>query len=162
MTRDGSVTSARCRVRNDFEHVSTWSYARQHFDTNDWARIALRVPDRPDGLSCSFFDNVIFKLSPSRNAAVTEDPPTTYYCSNLSITSFQSPFEDCLEIPRAFEFGSHIGEMCDYTQVQYTCSHLRYVVRAWCTRHQETHKRRPANVTAVHVAMLLRRLHVVN
>ncbi|KAH7383312.1 hypothetical protein BKA66DRAFT_93621 [Pyrenochaeta sp. MPI-SDFR-AT-0127] len=39
--------------------------------------------------------------------------------------------------------------MCDYTQVQYKCSHLRYVVRAWCTKYQETHKRCPANVVAI-------------
>ncbi|KAF2036715.1 hypothetical protein EK21DRAFT_51355 [Setomelanomma holmii] len=41
--------------------------------------------------------------------------------------------------------------MCDYTQVQYKCSHLRYVVRAWCTKYQETHKRCPANVVAMQV-----------
>jgi hypothetical protein len=51
--------------------------------------------------------------------------------------------------------------MCDYTQVQYKCSHLRYVVRAWCTKYQETHKRCPANVVAVYVTVLAERLHVV-
>ncbi|KAH7092979.1 hypothetical protein FB567DRAFT_160499 [Paraphoma chrysanthemicola] len=40
--------------------------------------------------------------------------------------------------------------MCDYTQVQYKCAHSRYVVRAWCTKYQETHKRCPANVVAMH------------
>ncbi|KAH8690395.1 hypothetical protein GQ44DRAFT_636909 [Phaeosphaeriaceae sp. PMI808] len=39
--------------------------------------------------------------------------------------------------------------MCDYTQIQYKCSHLRYVVKAWCTKYQETHKRCPANVVAM-------------
>ncbi|KAF2628694.1 hypothetical protein BU25DRAFT_338994 [Macroventuria anomochaeta] len=39
--------------------------------------------------------------------------------------------------------------MCDYTQVQYKCNHVRYVVRAWCTKYQETHKRCPANVIAI-------------
>ncbi|KAF2271571.1 uncharacterized protein EI97DRAFT_262644 [Westerdykella ornata] len=39
--------------------------------------------------------------------------------------------------------------MCDYTQVQYKCSHLRYIVRAWCTKYQETHKRCPVNVIAI-------------
>ncbi|RMZ67642.1 hypothetical protein GMOD_00001598 [Pyrenophora seminiperda CCB06] len=39
--------------------------------------------------------------------------------------------------------------MCDYTQVQYKCTHVRYVVRAWCTKYQTTHVRCPANVTAV-------------
>ncbi|KAF2866915.1 hypothetical protein BDV95DRAFT_504002 [Massariosphaeria phaeospora] len=39
--------------------------------------------------------------------------------------------------------------MCDYTQVHYKCSHLRYIVRAWCTKYQETHKRCPANVVAI-------------
>ncbi|KAF2806341.1 uncharacterized protein BDZ99DRAFT_93792 [Mytilinidion resinicola] len=41
--------------------------------------------------------------------------------------------------------------MCDYTQVHYKCSHLRYTVRAWCTKYQETHKRCPANVVAMRV-----------
>ncbi|KAH6881473.1 hypothetical protein BKA58DRAFT_371629 [Alternaria rosae] len=39
--------------------------------------------------------------------------------------------------------------MCDYTQVQYKCTHVRYVVKAWCTKYQQTHVRCPANVTAV-------------
>ncbi|TID15221.1 hypothetical protein E6O75_ATG08474 [Venturia nashicola] len=39
--------------------------------------------------------------------------------------------------------------MCDYTQVEYTCTHTRYTVRAWCIKYQETHKRCPANVTAI-------------
>ncbi|KAF2799300.1 hypothetical protein K505DRAFT_231410 [Melanomma pulvis-pyrius CBS 109.77] len=39
--------------------------------------------------------------------------------------------------------------MCDYTQVHYKCTHLRYTVRAWCTKYQETHKRCPANVVAI-------------
>lgn len=44
-----------------------------------------------------------------------------------------------------------LTDMCDYTQVQYKCNHLRYVVRAWCTRYQETHKRCPANIVAMQV-----------
>ncbi|CAI6318316.1 unnamed protein product [Periconia digitata] len=40
--------------------------------------------------------------------------------------------------------------MCDYTQVHYKCSHLRYTVRAWCTKYQQTQKRCPANVVAVY------------
>ncbi|OCL00409.1 uncharacterized protein K441DRAFT_535501 [Cenococcum geophilum 1.58] len=39
--------------------------------------------------------------------------------------------------------------MCDYTQVHYKCTHLRYTVRAWCTKYQETQKRCPANVVAI-------------
>lgn len=27
-----------------------------------------------------------------------------------------------------------IRRMCDYTQVEYHCNHLRYIVRAWCTK----------------------------
>jgi hypothetical protein len=38
--------------------------------------------------------------------------------------------------------------MCDYTQVQYKCSHLRYTVRAWCTKYQQTHVRCRVNVVA--------------
>ncbi|KAF2165311.1 hypothetical protein M409DRAFT_24161 [Zasmidium cellare ATCC 36951] len=39
--------------------------------------------------------------------------------------------------------------MCDYTKVEYACGHLRYTVRAWCLKYQETHKRCPANVVAI-------------
>ncbi|KAF2179140.1 hypothetical protein K469DRAFT_513870, partial [Zopfia rhizophila CBS 207.26] len=39
--------------------------------------------------------------------------------------------------------------MCDYTEAHYKCSHLRYMVRAWCTKYAETHKRCPANVIAL-------------
>ncbi|EME84067.1 uncharacterized protein MYCFIDRAFT_152346 [Pseudocercospora fijiensis CIRAD86] len=39
--------------------------------------------------------------------------------------------------------------MCDYTKVEYACGHLRYTVRAWCIKYQETHKRCPANVVAI-------------
>ncbi|KAF2089420.1 hypothetical protein K490DRAFT_37101 [Saccharata proteae CBS 121410] len=39
--------------------------------------------------------------------------------------------------------------MCDYTQVQYKCTHQRFTVRAWCTKYQETHKRCPPNIVAV-------------
>lgn len=39
--------------------------------------------------------------------------------------------------------------MCDYTQVEYACGHLRYTVKAWCTKYQETQKRCPANVIAI-------------
>ncbi|KAH8701176.1 hypothetical protein GQ44DRAFT_632458 [Phaeosphaeriaceae sp. PMI808] len=39
--------------------------------------------------------------------------------------------------------------MCDYTQAQYKCTHLRYTVRSWCTKYQETQKKCPANVVAI-------------
>ncbi|KAF1813954.1 hypothetical protein P152DRAFT_299083 [Eremomyces bilateralis CBS 781.70] len=39
--------------------------------------------------------------------------------------------------------------MCDYTQVEYACGHLRYTVKAWCVKYQETHRRCPANVVAI-------------
>ncbi|KAF2720190.1 hypothetical protein K431DRAFT_227085 [Polychaeton citri CBS 116435] len=38
--------------------------------------------------------------------------------------------------------------MCDYTKVEYSCGHVRYLVRAWCVRYQETHRRCPPNVVA--------------
>jgi len=58
--------------------------------------------------------------------------------------------------------------MCDYTRVEFVCTHLRYTVRAWCRlapmvqrdrltlillptgiEYQKTHKRCPPNVVAV-------------
>ncbi|EMC98501.1 hypothetical protein BAUCODRAFT_67388 [Baudoinia panamericana UAMH 10762] len=39
--------------------------------------------------------------------------------------------------------------MCDYTQVEYKCGHLRFTVRAWCVRYQETHVRCAPNIVAI-------------
>ncbi|RAL67909.1 hypothetical protein DID88_008634 [Monilinia fructigena] len=39
--------------------------------------------------------------------------------------------------------------MCDYTQVEFRCGHVRYTVRAWCTNYETTHRRCPPNVVAV-------------
>jgi len=39
--------------------------------------------------------------------------------------------------------------MCDYTQVEYKCGHVRYIVKAWCERYQQTQQRCPPNVVAV-------------
>ena len=41
--------------------------------------------------------------------------------------------------------------MCDYTQVEYSCGHLRYIVKAWCTSYPETQKRCPLNVVEMSV-----------
>lgn len=45
--------------------------------------------------------------------------------------------------------------MCDYTQVNYKCGHVRYLVKAWCIRYQQTHERCAPNVVAVYVFSLL-------
>ncbi|KAJ5035570.1 uncharacterized protein L3040_008036 [Drepanopeziza brunnea f. sp. 'multigermtubi'] len=39
--------------------------------------------------------------------------------------------------------------MCEYTQVEYRCGHVRYTVRAWCIDYETTHKRCPPCVVAV-------------
>ena len=39
--------------------------------------------------------------------------------------------------------------MCDYTQVEFRCGHVRYTVRAWCTSYETTHKRCPPTVVAI-------------
>ncbi|TVY42536.1 hypothetical protein LSUB1_G003631, partial [Lachnellula subtilissima] len=39
--------------------------------------------------------------------------------------------------------------MCNYTQVEYRCGHVRYTVRAWCTNYETTHKRCPPSVVAI-------------
>lgn len=45
--------------------------------------------------------------------------------------------------------------MCDYTQVEFRCGHVRYTVRAWCTTYETTHKRCPPNVVAVEFRYVL-------
>ncbi|KAH8647258.1 hypothetical protein BX600DRAFT_518532 [Xylariales sp. PMI_506] len=37
--------------------------------------------------------------------------------------------------------------MCDYTQVQYYCDHLRFRVQRWCSSYERTHKVCPPRVT---------------
>ncbi|PMD55359.1 uncharacterized protein K444DRAFT_538435 [Hyaloscypha bicolor E] len=38
--------------------------------------------------------------------------------------------------------------MCDYTQVEFRCGHVRYTVRAWCGNYETTHKRCPPSVVS--------------
>ncbi|EFR03781.1 hypothetical protein MGYG_09138 [Nannizzia gypsea CBS 118893] len=38
--------------------------------------------------------------------------------------------------------------MCDYVEVNYECSHIRLLVRAWCVVYQKTQKRCPPNIVA--------------
>jgi hypothetical protein len=44
---------------------------------------------------------------------------------------------------------SLLSIMCDYTQVEFRCGHVRYTVRAWCTNYETTHKRCPPSVVAI-------------
>ncbi|PMD61272.1 uncharacterized protein K444DRAFT_525885, partial [Hyaloscypha bicolor E] len=39
--------------------------------------------------------------------------------------------------------------ICDYTQVEFYCDHIRYTVRAWCTNYETTYKRCPSSVVAI-------------
>lgn len=50
---------------------------------------------------------------------------------------------------------SEVIVMCDYIQVQYKCGHLRFIVKAWCVKYQETHIRCPVNVVALWVSLRL-------
>lgn len=43
----------------------------------------------------------------------------------------------------------NLPQMCDFTKVEYKCSHLRYIVRAWCVAYQRSHVRCPLNVVAM-------------
>ncbi|EAS36227.3 uncharacterized protein CIMG_01581 [Coccidioides immitis RS] len=36
--------------------------------------------------------------------------------------------------------------MCDYTEVEYMCGHVRYLVKAWCVEYQRTQQRCSPNV----------------
>ncbi|KAH6670178.1 hypothetical protein B0J14DRAFT_517209 [Halenospora varia] len=39
--------------------------------------------------------------------------------------------------------------MCNYTEVELRCGHVRYIVRSWCPTYSETHKRCAPQVVAV-------------
>ena len=39
--------------------------------------------------------------------------------------------------------------MCDYTQVEFRCGHVRYIISAWYTNYETTHKHCPPNVVAI-------------
>ena len=71
-------------------------------------------------------------------------PPPNVTLSDLSSFSASSFVATLITTDACCPLG-----LCDYTQVHYKCSHLRYTVRAWCTKYQETHKRCPANVVAM-------------
>lgn len=39
--------------------------------------------------------------------------------------------------------------MCNYTQVEFRCSHIRWTVRSWCTRYETTHIRCQPSIVAI-------------
>ncbi|KAI1471796.1 uncharacterized protein F4812DRAFT_192942 [Daldinia caldariorum] len=41
--------------------------------------------------------------------------------------------------------------MCDYTQVEYCCQHLRFVVQRWCSVYERTNKVCAPNVTHLEI-----------
>ena len=41
--------------------------------------------------------------------------------------------------------------MCDYTVYRKKCGHYLYLVKAWCLRYQQNHKRCPPNVIEFNV-----------
>ena len=72
-------------------------------------------------------------------------PPRTRKLSkfsrNSTIPTFQPRFHNTHSSPNF--------TMCDYTQVEFRCGHVRYTVRAWCTNYETTHKRCPPSVVAI-------------
>jgi hypothetical protein len=59
---------------------------------------------------------------------------------SILVLHYQSPASDLRHSPSA---------MCDYTQVEYECGHLRFIVRAWCENYETTHRRCPPTVVAI-------------
>ncbi|KAK4117412.1 hypothetical protein N656DRAFT_699712 [Canariomyces notabilis] len=37
--------------------------------------------------------------------------------------------------------------MCDYTQREHACEHIRWIAARWCRQYTITHKRCPPNIT---------------
>jgi hypothetical protein len=60
---------------------------------------------------------------------------------NTTVPTFQPSFHNSHSSPNF--------TMCDYTQVEFRCGHVRYTVRAWCTNYETTHKRCPPSVVAI-------------
>lgn len=65
------------------------------------------------------------------------------HCCNIDLRTL-------CQIP-ARTHDSQFFNMCDYTQVDFACSHKRYTVRSWCIKYQETHKRCIPNIVAMYV-----------
>ncbi|KAH8797824.1 hypothetical protein F5884DRAFT_147560 [Xylogone sp. PMI_703] len=55
----------------------------------------------------------------------------------------------CLPCIKLIDVSLAPNIMCDYTQIEFRCGHVRYTVRSWCTIYETTHKRCPPNVVAV-------------
>jgi len=45
--------------------------------------------------------------------------------------------------------------MRDYTEVKHKCQHRKYIVKAWCTKYQDTHIRCAPNVIEMSVPIIL-------
>jgi hypothetical protein len=73
--------------------------------------------------------------------------PPSHHISK-SLKSASPHFSSTLFKPRHY-FPRRLPTMCDYTQVEFRCGHVRYTVRAWCTNYETTHKRCPPSVVAI-------------
>lgn len=106
----------------------------------------VRVPDRTDVLLLRLDPLSYIKRGPLRCPMIAG----TYIILKFITINHSYRVSTSPHISnQSLRIGPSSCVMCDYTQVQYKCSHLRYVVRAWCTKYQETHKRCPANVVAM-------------
>lgn len=43
--------------------------------------------------------------------------------------------------------------MCDYTELEFKCKHLRYIVAAWCIKYRKTDQRCPPNIIETYVIL---------
>jgi hypothetical protein len=50
--------------------------------------------------------------------------------------------------------------MCDYTQIEFQCGHVRYTVRVWCTTYETTHRRCPLSIVAIEFRYVLFAKHL--
>jgi hypothetical protein len=84
---------------------------------------------------------VYFVFSQEEKAPPPRTRKLSKFSLNTTVPTFQPRFHNAHSSPNF--------TMCDYTQVEFRCGHVRYTVRAWCTNYETTHKRCPPSVVAI-------------
>lgn len=91
----------------------------------------------------------ILLISREKNSHIPEWIQRARLNSYRDPPSCISPHNYCYQsIKQLTQASVQNHSMCDYTKVSYQCGHVRYLVKAWCVRYQQTQQRCPPNVVA--------------
>jgi hypothetical protein len=121
-----SIFGTKAIVLFEYE-MPKWATIRQvgcHFDLDGTNRhhidasVCYRRPEHPDKTLDRFLH--ISSPNPFSHQAIR-------------------PFIQCTCLTQSIGQQNNPQIMCEYTQVEFRCPHVRYTVRAWCIEYETTH-----------------------